>query len=413
MIYLTILIYILNIIQNQYKQLLTYSYPMPYATIADLPDAIRTALPDGGQDIFLSAFNSAYDGTCNGKDDQEACANKIAWSAVKQSYEKDADDKWTEIKQKQHDVILQTLNREIDGHCFGVPAFEETVGDWEGIPLVFANEHPNMNLFSEDPNAALENVNGEIVGNVKSPYIATDGHPRLMSKLTNSNSEVATLINDGQASISTGFFATVDDTKTIMTVVPNHVLVFKEDAQNMPKDHGAFILNKHESTCQIIDKEALNMEETKELSKEIAMANKQIGDMTSRLEIANKENDGLKASVAEKDGLLEVANKTIADNKTRLEEFEQKEADALVARRNEQWKTIKSGIPVGLTHKQEDADALRKEWETDPFAFSTKLVGFEQKAATPPSGNEYAGSSDADAEDMAFISNMNKTLGKV
>jgi len=221
------------------------------------------------------------------------------------------------------------------------------------------------------------------------------------------------LINDGQASISTGFFATVDDTKTIMTVVPNHVLVFKEDAQNMPKDHGAFILNKHESTCQIIDKEALNMEETKELSKEIAMANKQIGDMTSQLEIANKENDGLKASVAEKDGLLEVANKTIADNKTRLEEFEQKEADALVARRNEQWKTIKSSIPVGLTHKEEDADALRKEWETDPFAFSTKLVGFEQKAATPPSGNEYAGSSDADAEDMAFISNMNKTLGKV
>jgi cation transport regulator len=56
---------------------------MPYATNTELPDRIRKNLPPRAQDIFRSAFNSAYEryGHAN-----EARAFRIAWAAVKRSY---------------------------------------------------------------------------------------------------------------------------------------------------------------------------------------------------------------------------------------------------------------------------------------------------------------------------------------
>lgn len=56
---------------------------MPYATIADLPAALRVRLPQHAQDIYRAAFNEAYAryGLAH-----EAAAHRIAWSAVKRSY---------------------------------------------------------------------------------------------------------------------------------------------------------------------------------------------------------------------------------------------------------------------------------------------------------------------------------------
>lgn len=50
-------------------------------------------LPDGAKKIYVSAWNAAYDSTCKDRDDRDACASKIAWSAVKQKYTK-SGDKW-------------------------------------------------------------------------------------------------------------------------------------------------------------------------------------------------------------------------------------------------------------------------------------------------------------------------------
>jgi cation transport regulator len=62
---------------------------MPYETISDLPPAVRR-LPPHAQEIFLSAFNSAWDSY--GK---EATAFRVAWAAVKKRYRKEGDD-WVE-----------------------------------------------------------------------------------------------------------------------------------------------------------------------------------------------------------------------------------------------------------------------------------------------------------------------------
>lgn len=63
---------------------------MPYASNADLPDAVSRHLPQHAQDIFREAFNHAY--AEYGADPQhEERAFRVAWAAVKRTYEKSGD----------------------------------------------------------------------------------------------------------------------------------------------------------------------------------------------------------------------------------------------------------------------------------------------------------------------------------
>jgi len=128
----------------------------------------------------------------------------------------------------------------------------------------------------------------------------------------------------------------------------------------------------------------------------LTIANKEIGDVTSKLDIANKEIEGLKTQATEKDSTLEVANKEIETHKatitgleTKVKEFEQKEVDALKVTRDAQWTEIKNKLPPGLTHTEDDAKALRVEWDTDPYTFSSKYVGIQNQAPRGESGSEH------------------------
>ncbi|MGC4189660.1 MAG: ChaB family protein [Thermomicrobiales bacterium] len=63
---------------------------MPYAHRTDLPDSVRSHLPDHAQDIYKEAFNSAWDEYHH----DEERAHRVAWGAVKKDYHKNADGKW-------------------------------------------------------------------------------------------------------------------------------------------------------------------------------------------------------------------------------------------------------------------------------------------------------------------------------
>lgn len=72
---------------------------MPYSSIGDLPDNVRSVLPHHAQEIFKEVFNSAYDqykdpNERRGDDSREDVARKVAWNAVKQKYQKGEDDNW-------------------------------------------------------------------------------------------------------------------------------------------------------------------------------------------------------------------------------------------------------------------------------------------------------------------------------
>lgn len=60
---------------------------MPYRDNSDLPPAVRAHLPAHAQDIYRTAFNSAF---ADHSDDprREEIAHRIAWAAVKRSYVK-------------------------------------------------------------------------------------------------------------------------------------------------------------------------------------------------------------------------------------------------------------------------------------------------------------------------------------
>lgn len=72
---------------------------MPYNSIDELPKGPHNVLPQHAQEIYLEAFNSAYDEYKNAKDrrgdaDREETAHKVAWNAVKKVYEKGDDGHW-------------------------------------------------------------------------------------------------------------------------------------------------------------------------------------------------------------------------------------------------------------------------------------------------------------------------------
>ena len=71
---------------------------MPYQSNSDLPEQVKGNLPGHAQDIYREAFNSAWDeykdpDDRRGDAGREETAHKVAWSAVKNKYEKQ-DGEW-------------------------------------------------------------------------------------------------------------------------------------------------------------------------------------------------------------------------------------------------------------------------------------------------------------------------------
>ena len=72
---------------------------MPYERITELPDSVKDNLPKHAQEIYKEAYNSAWDqydepSEREGDASREETSHKVAWSAVKQSYEKNDDGRW-------------------------------------------------------------------------------------------------------------------------------------------------------------------------------------------------------------------------------------------------------------------------------------------------------------------------------
>lgn len=69
---------------------------MPYENLKSLPEPVRNVLPMHAQEIYLAAFNNAWEQYKDpkerkGNDTREEVAHKVAWAAVKQKYQKKAD----------------------------------------------------------------------------------------------------------------------------------------------------------------------------------------------------------------------------------------------------------------------------------------------------------------------------------
>ena len=69
---------------------------MPYKKKEDLPDQVQDNLPEHAQEIYKEAYNNAWEQYKDPDDrtgDREETAHRVAWSAVKEKYEK-VDGTW-------------------------------------------------------------------------------------------------------------------------------------------------------------------------------------------------------------------------------------------------------------------------------------------------------------------------------
>jgi len=77
---------------------------MPYYnSLKDLPERVRGNLPEHAQEIFMTAFNNAWEQykepeSRRGKSSREETAFEVAWSAVEKQYKKDESGRWVKMQ---------------------------------------------------------------------------------------------------------------------------------------------------------------------------------------------------------------------------------------------------------------------------------------------------------------------------
>lgn len=66
---------------------------MPYQSLNELPESVRDNLPKHAQEVYMAAYNGAWEEYKNPEDrkggaSREEVSHKVAWNAVKKTYEK-------------------------------------------------------------------------------------------------------------------------------------------------------------------------------------------------------------------------------------------------------------------------------------------------------------------------------------
>lgn len=228
---------------------------MPQADVSVQPEQAPVTLPEALSnskpiDEVAVATDAAEDTTKKeeilGEEDKKLEAETQAKRALFGSPERQAKPVVSaEPLATYEQSIIQMLDRwvpdEQTGMYFKAEAFPSSVDQWDGIPLVFANDHPDLDEFAKDQPTALDNVKGRIVGVCRRPRFVQEGHPHLRVALEITDKDCVQLWEEGKLSLSTAFWASVSDTDVIGDVVPNHVLLFEEDDVNQPKDKGTLI----------------------------------------------------------------------------------------------------------------------------------------------------------------------------
>ena len=139
----------------------------------------------------------------------------------------------------------------------------------------------------------------------------------------------------------------------------------------------------------------------------------ELTDMTARFEAAEKKSvetaTELTALKTEFEQTNAAKDAEIADLKTKATEFEAAketeitalketianfekiEADAIAAKKTEQFEVMLKSIPLGKKDTDEKKTVLQTEFDTDPTAFALKVMAFEKMPATGVEGTGFEG----------------------
>lgn len=256
----------------------------------------------------------------------------------------------------EHDSIMQTLNRKAQGNkpiYLSLESFKGTEDKWPNVPIIYAQTHPDLDAWDQNPEAELARIKGRlVVGKLEEASIASTGHPRLMGKWAFADPEIQKGIADGTISLSTGFRCTNDGVKLTGQVQPHHLLLFKETEKHIPGDLSTGFLNQQNTSA---GDEKLTEDE---LKAKLAVAEDGL----------KKSNDAFTNLQKKYDDDIKAKDKEIADLKAENLTFQKQVAD-------QKWDSFKSRrIPKGLLKDEAAEKAARQEFENDPITFMEKLM---------------------------------------
>lgn len=279
---------------------------------------------------------------------------------------------------KEHEAIIQTLDRTDQyGTYLDQEMFAPTVDAWDGIPLIFSQEHPDPEAFDKDPEAELRRIGGRMVnGTNRDTRIDTVGHPTLRTTFDLDDEEISEGIAAGEISTSNCFFLRQVDGRTV--VHPHHILFFRETEKDVPGDRGVLILNKERKDLTLKDRlRALVGRRTeRKYQEETDMADEALRELlaTARQDLAKAQETiaQLQTALGEEKAAGEEKDKEIEALKSENKQYKEKAAD-------ERWSAFKGKyIPPGLVAGDKEA-ALRKEFESAPEAVFEKILAYKDE----------------------------------
>ncbi|OPX59479.1 MAG: hypothetical protein A4E30_01254 [Methanomassiliicoccales archaeon PtaB.Bin215] len=303
-----------------------------------------------------------------------------------------------------HDTLLQTLNRRMGKKqvYYDAKWFEPTVDAWATVPVIHANDHPDMTAYDRDPAAELARIKGRVVGRVENPKLSPTGHPRLLGDTRFNDAALDDKIAAGLLSLSTGFRAPVKDGALAGPVRPHHVLVFEENERDQPVDLGSGFLNKEHKDMGDDKKQAKGLfgflrkkikEEYPDIDLDKVEAedhaageepeqNKENEDMDAKDQATKAEMEKLQAELNKATEAMKAKDAELADlkNKATILENERKEA-AWNEFKNKSW------VPKGYLHKDNEAKT-RERFEKDRAGLLEELLNKKDAAPGGQDGSE-------------------------
>jgi len=129
-------------------------------------------LPAHGKEIYVAAFNSAYDGTCKERTDRDECASKIAWSAVKRDYKK-VGDKWVaKAAHVEVELIITKASLQADGTMRWQGVASDTSQD-------LANDRTTLALFHDWIERIETGQSVDFLPPPRQPFLGLSHYPSL------------------------------------------------------------------------------------------------------------------------------------------------------------------------------------------------------------------------------------------
>jgi hypothetical protein len=365
-----------------------------------------------------------------------------------------------------HTAILQTLDRwmqERDDQklWYGTGPFMGTGPEWDSVPLIYAQDHPDPALVESDLEAALSSVQtaegtpGRVCGGLSDTRVEMTGQPRLEAGVRFTDPEVDAAYRRGELSLSTAFRCAREGIALSGRARPNHVLVFKAGRPSQqrpgavwPRDKGAMFLNQegekvpddddHENAGKMISAKnagrlrqaldslrALLSEMTGDEAGESPVApgkkgsveanaeaepeskkekNEMSNEQGSAVEALEKKISTLEARVAE-------AEKRAADEKAEADRLREGAKEAEKRAADQAWENAKaSHVPRGWLAEEGAEARLREEFEKKPIDFMNRILEHRQTPGTRPEGSTAHLNTEEQAQADAILASSKRNI---